>query len=49
MSYGSLFDATQTSMIKAGEHEYLVRVNSWYDNEMGYSQRVIDLAKYMMA
>ena len=25
----------------------LVKVLSWYDNEMGYSQRLFDLAKYV--
>ncbi|WP_027870014.1 type I glyceraldehyde-3-phosphate dehydrogenase [Eubacterium sp. AB3007] len=47
MSYGSLFDATQTSMIKAGEHEYLVRVNSWYDNEMSYVSQLVRTLNYM--
>ena len=27
----------------------LVKVLSWYDNEMGFSCRMIDLAKYMQA
>jgi len=25
----------------------LVKVMAWYDNEMGYSQRVVDLAKFV--
>jgi glyceraldehyde 3-phosphate dehydrogenase len=47
MSYGSLFDGTQTSLIKCGEHEYLVRVNSWYDNEMSYVNQLIRTMKHM--
>ena len=27
----------------------LVKVMAWYDNEWGYSQRVLDLAEYMAA
>ena len=26
----------------------MVKVVSWYDNEWGYSCRVVDLAKYLM-
>jgi len=26
-----------------------VKCVSWYDNEWGYSNRVVDLAKYMLA
>jgi glyceraldehyde 3-phosphate dehydrogenase len=47
MSYGSLFDGTQTSLIKCGEHEYLVRVNSWYDNEMSYVSQLVRTLNYM--
>ncbi|MBR2675025.1 MAG: type I glyceraldehyde-3-phosphate dehydrogenase [Mogibacterium sp.] len=36
MSYGSLFDATQTVVMNCGEGLYEVRVVSWYDNEMSY-------------
>ena len=32
MSYGSLFDATQTLAQKCGTHIYEVRVVAWYDN-----------------
>ena len=33
MTYGSLFDATQTMVTKVGEGLYQVQVVSWYDNE----------------
>ena len=36
MSYGSLFDATQTKVIGQGENQ-MVKVVSWYDNEMSYT------------
>lgn len=39
----SVVDAQSTKVV--GD---LIKVLSWYDNEMGYSQRMIDLAKYMV-
>ncbi len=41
-SHSSIFDATQTMVI-----DNMVKVLSWYDNEWGYSCRVVDLAKYI--
>ena len=41
----SLFDAKST-MVMAGN---MVKVVSWYDNEWGYSCRVVDLAAKMAA
>jgi glyceraldehyde 3-phosphate dehydrogenase len=38
--HSSIFDALSTRMV--GPHE--ARLLSWYDNEWGYSQRVVDLA-----
>lgn len=38
----SIFDATQTRVINAGK---LVKVLSWYDNEWGFSNRMLDTAK----
>ena len=37
MSYGSLFDATQTLAQQCGTHIYEVRIVAWYDNEMSYT------------
>lgn len=37
-----LFDAQLTSVI-----DKMVKVVGWYDNEIGYSSRLIDLVKYM--
>lgn len=36
MTYGSLFDATQTLAEQCGTHIFEVRVVAWYDNEMSY-------------
>ena len=40
----SIFDA-QSTMVMAG---HMVKVVSWYDNEWGYSQRVVDLAERLI-
>lgn len=40
----SIFDATQTKVLGR-----LVKVVSWYDNEWGFSNRMIDTAQYMMS
>ena len=45
--HSSIFDSKLTRVL-AGEGDF-VKCIAWYDNEMGYSQRVIDLAKFMMA
>jgi len=44
-SYSSIFDAPLTMVID----ERLVKVVSWYDNEWGYSNRVVDLAQRVLA
>jgi len=43
--YSSIFDAPLTMVIE----EKLVKVVSWYDNEWGYSNRVVDLAERVLA
>ena len=48
-SFGSLFDATQTLSQQCGTKIYEVRVVSWYDNEIGYSTKVLDLVAYITA
>lgn len=51
MSYGSLFDATQTLAQQCGTHIYEVRIVAWYDNEMSYTCQLIrtlkDLKKFI--
>jgi len=44
-SYSSVFDAPLTMVID----ERLVKVVAWYDNEWGYSNRVVDLAQRVLA
>ena len=46
MTYGSLFDATQTMVSKVGEGLYLVQVVSWYDNENSYTSQMVRTIKY---
>jgi len=41
--HSSIVDGPSTKVIDGG----LVKVLSWYDNEWGYSQRVVDLALYV--
>ena len=47
MSYGSLFDATQTLAQRCGTKIYEVRVVSWYDNENSYTCQLIRTLRYM--
>ena len=49
MSYGSLFDATQTLAQQCGTHIYEVRIVAWYDNEMSYVSQLIRTLKHMGA
>jgi glyceraldehyde 3-phosphate dehydrogenase len=46
MSYGSLFDATQTMVLKIDEDTYQVQVVSWYDNENSYTSQMVRTIKY---
>ena len=47
MTYGSLFDATQTMCIPVGENKTQVQVVSWYDNENSYTCQMVRTIKYM--
>jgi len=47
MSYGSLFDATQTLAQKCGTHIFEVRVVAWYDNEMSYVNQLVRTMRHM--
>jgi glyceraldehyde 3-phosphate dehydrogenase len=45
MSYGSLFDAQMTSVMEV-DGKQLVKVLSWYDNEMSYVYQMVRTIKY---
>jgi glyceraldehyde 3-phosphate dehydrogenase len=44
---GNLNSSTIDSQSTAVIEGTLVNVSSWYDNEMGYSARCVDLMRYM--
>jgi glyceraldehyde 3-phosphate dehydrogenase len=44
-SYSSIFDAPLTSVVDGT----LVKVIAWYDNEWGYANRLVDLARLVLA
>lgn len=46
MTYGSLFDATQTMVSALGDDLYQVQVVSWYDNENSYTSQMVRTIKY---
>ena len=46
MTFGSLFDATQTMVSKIDEDTYQVQVVSWYDNENSYTSQMVRTIKY---
>ena len=46
VSYGSLFDATQTKCMPMGDGTTLVKVVSWYDNENSYTSQMVRTIKY---
>ena len=45
ITYGSLFDATQTKVITVGDQQ-LVKTVSWYDNEMSYTAQLVRTLEY---
>ena len=47
MSYGALFDATQTLVARSGTGVFQVHIAAWYDNEMSYVHQMIRTLKYM--
>ncbi len=46
MTYGSLFDATQTMVMQLAEDLYQVQVVAWYDNENSYTSQMVRTIKY---
>ena len=47
ISFGSLFDGTQTRVMEVGDAQ-LVKVASWYDNEMSYTNQLIRTLKFLV-
>lgn len=45
INFGSLFDGTQTKIMEV-DGQQLVKVASWYDNEMSYTSQLIRTLKY---
>ena len=45
MHYGSLFDATQTKIVTAGNAQ-IVKTVAWYDNEMSFVKQLIRTVEY---
>ncbi len=46
ITYGSLFDATQTKVTPMENGKTLVKVVSWYDNENSYTSQMVRTIKY---
>ena len=46
ITYGSLFDATQTMVIPMEDGNTQVQVVSWYDNENSYTSQMVKTIKY---
>ena len=46
ITYGSLFDATQTKVMDMPNGQTLVKVVSWYDNENSYTSQMVRTIKY---
>jgi glyceraldehyde 3-phosphate dehydrogenase len=47
VTYGSLFDGQLTQLIEV-DGKQLVKVISWYDNEMSYTAQLIRTAEYLV-
>ncbi|NLN98353.1 MAG: type I glyceraldehyde-3-phosphate dehydrogenase [Eubacteriaceae bacterium] len=46
ITYGSLFDGTQTNVMDLGDGQTLVKCVSWYDNEASYTSQMVRVIKY---
>lgn len=46
ISYGSLFDATQTKVTVLPDQKCLVKIVAWYDNENSYVNQMVRTIQY---
>ena len=46
-SHSSIYDSLATIQSNVEEDRHLFRLVSWYDNEWGYSNRIVDLVRYI--
>ena len=46
-THGSIFDAKSTKILEV-DGKQLVKVVSWYDNEMSYTAQLVRIAKYVV-
>lgn len=46
ITYGSLFDATQTKVTSLDNNKTLVKTVAWYDNENSYTSQMVRTIKY---
>lgn len=46
MTFGSLFDATQTKVMESIDGKQLVKTVAWYDNEMSYTAQLVRTLEY---
>lgn len=47
ITYGSLFDATQTKVTSLPDNKTLVKIAAWYDNENSYTSQMVKSIKYL--
>lgn len=45
--YSSIFDANQTTVVQIDDNLFQIKICSWYDNESGFSRRMLDLTEYL--
>ena len=43
--HSSIFDSTQTQLLDGN----FLKIFAWYDNEWGYSQRMVDVARFLVS
>jgi glyceraldehyde 3-phosphate dehydrogenase len=46
-SHSSIYDSLATIQSNVEDDQQLFRLVSWYDNEWGFSNRIVDLVQYI--